>query len=172
MATKNLPKWTESPYAAPLGDVEVITALRETPERIRALVEAFTPAQMASSYAAGKWTAAQLLVHLAQCEWVFGTRVRMALSEDDYVVQPFEQDPWLKREAATDGLTAFRAYYAARQMNLALFTSLTEAERERPLRHPERGRMHVEWILESLAGHERHHEAHFRTIAESQPTSG
>jgi hypothetical protein len=165
MATSNLPKWTANAYATPLGDADVMTALRETPERIRALVDGFSPAQMASSYAPGKWTAAQLLVHLAQCEFVFGTRVRMALSLDGFVAQPFDQDAWLAREAGTDGLAAFHAYYATRQMNLALFSTLTEAERERPLSHPERGRMHVEWILEMLAGHERHHEAHFRTIA-------
>lgn len=165
MATMHLPKWTANPYAAPLGDADVMTALAETPERLRALVDQFTPAQMASSYAPGKWTAAQLLVHLAQCEWVFGARVRMALSQDGYVVQPFDQDSWLARESATDGATAFRAYYATRQMNLAFFRSLTDAERERPLDHPELGRIHVEWILETLAGHERHHEPHFRTIA-------
>jgi len=165
MATSHLPKWLANPYAADLGDADVMTALRDTPERLREIVERLTPAQMASSYAPGKWSAAQLLVHLAQCEFVFGDRVRMALGQEGYVVQPFEQDVWLAREASTDGLTAFRAYYAARQMNLGLFTSLTDAERERAFTHPERGPMHVEWILETLAGHERHHLPHFRTIA-------
>ncbi len=165
MATTHLPKWTANPYAASLGDVDVMTALAETPERLRAIVERLSCEQMASSYAPGKWTAAQLLVHLAQCEWVFGTRVRMAISQAGYVVQPFDQDTWLVREAAADGLTAFRAYYATRQMNLVFFQSLTNAERERTLDHPELGRIHVEWILETLAGHERHHEPHFRAIA-------
>ena len=142
-----------------------MTALGETPERLRALVEALTPAQMASSYAPGKWTAAQLLVHLAQCEFMFGARVRMALAQDGYTVQPFDQDAWLQREAGTDGRIAFWAYYAQRHLNLALFNSLSDAEREKTLLHPERGSMHVEWNLEMLAGHERHHEAHFRIIA-------
>jgi len=142
-----------------------MTALRVTPERLRTIVEVLTPAQMASSYAPGKWTAAQLLVHLAQCEAVFGLRVRMALSTDNYAVQPFDQDVWLVREAGTDGQIAFWAYYAQRHLNLKLFGTLSDAEREKTCYHPERGVMHVEWVLESLAGHELHHEPHFRTIA-------
>lgn len=165
MATRTLGRWTASPYSAALGDADVLTALRETPERIRVLVEGLTPGQMATSYAPGKWTAAQLLVHLAQCEAVFGNRVRMALTEDGYIVQPFDQDVWLRREASTDGRVAFWAYYAQRHLNLALFTGLSDAEREKTLLHPERGPMHVEWVLEMLAGHERHHEAHFAAIA-------
>jgi hypothetical protein len=160
-------RWKDNPYAADLGDMDVMTALTEGPARLRALVDQLTPAQMASSYAPGKWTAAQLLVHLAQCEVVFGERVRMALTQDGYTVQPFDQDAWLLREKATDGRIGFWAYYAMRHLNLQLFATLSQEDRRRAFTHPERGPMIVEWILESLAGHERHHLPHFETIAKS-----
>ena len=165
--SRPIERWKDNPYAADLGDLDVMTALHEGPARIKAIVDGLTPAQMASSYAPGKWTAAQLLVHLAQCEFVFGTRVRMALTQDGYVVQPFDQDAWLLREAGTDGPVAFWAYYAMRHFNLQLFSTLSLEARRRRLTHPERGPMIVEWILESLAGHERHHLPHFRIIAGS-----
>jgi len=158
-------RWKDNPYAADLGDMDVMAALREGPARIKAIADGLTPAQMAASYAPGKWTAAQLLVHLAQCEFVFGSRVRMALTQDGYTVQPFDQDAWLRREAGTDGQVAFWAYYAMRHLNLQLFAALTPEERRRAFTHPERGPMIVEWILESLAGHERHHLPHFEAIA-------
>lgn len=165
MATRDVAKWEGNPYGAALGDADVMTALQESPGQLKTLVDSLTPAQMASSYAQGKWTAAQLLVHLAQCEFMFGARVRMALAEDGYTVQPFDQDVWLRREAGTDGHVAFWAYYAMRHLNLALFTSLSDAERAKTFLHPERGQMRVKWILEMLAGHERHHRAHFEAIA-------
>jgi hypothetical protein len=165
MATRGVSAWADNPYGKALGDADVMVALGETPGRLREIVDRLTPAQMASSYAAGKWTAAQLLVHLAQCECVFGDRVRMALAQDAYTVQPFDQDVWLHREAQTDGWVAFRAYGAMRQMNLSLYRSLTDDERAKVFHHPERGAMHVEWILEMLAGHERHHLVHFQIIA-------
>jgi hypothetical protein len=164
MAFPGFEKWSGNPYGAALGEADVMTALKESPERMRKLVESLTPGQMASSYAPGKWTAAQLLVHLAQTEAVFGMRIRFALGQDGYTVQPFDQDAWLAREASTDGKIAFWAYYAMRHLNLQLFTTLTPDERRRPFLHPERGAMHVEWILEMLAGHERHHLKHFETI--------
>jgi len=160
-------RWTDNPYAADLGDMDAMAALTDGAARLHAIVGRLTPEQMASSYAPGKWTAAQLLVHLAQCEFMFGARVRMALTQEGYTVQPFDQDAWLVREAATDGRVAFWAYYAMRHLNLQLFETLSHEERRRPLMHPERGPMIVEWILESLAGHERHHLPHFETIARS-----
>ena len=160
-------RWKDNPYAADLGDMDVMRALADTPERLRSIAERLTPAQFARSYAPGKWTAAQLFVHLAQCEFTFGSRVRMALTQDGYVVQPFDQDAWLLRESGTDGRIAFWAYYAMRHLNLQLFATLSPEDRRRACHHPERGPMIVEWILESLAGHERHHLPHFEIIAAS-----
>ena len=158
-------RWKDNPYAADLGDMDVMAALTDGAARLHAIVDKLTPGQMASSYAPGKWTAAQLLVHLAQCEFAFGSRVRMALTQEGYIVQPFDQDAWLRRESGTDGRVAFWAYYAMRHLNLQLFATLSAEDRRRPCHHPERGPMHVEWILETLAGHERHHLPHFEVIA-------
>jgi hypothetical protein len=54
-----------------------------------------------------------------------------------------------------------------RHLNLQLFQTLSLEDRRRVFTHPERGPMIVEWILESLAGHERHHLPHFEAIAKS-----
>jgi hypothetical protein len=157
--------WKDNPYGVDLGDRDVLSALAETPEKLRAVAERMKPEQFLRSYAPGKWTAAQLFQHLAQTESAFGFRVRMAITTGNYVVQPFDQDIWLAREHTVGGLQAFQAYYAMRQWSLPLYRSLTPEERRRPFRHPERGQMLVEWILEMLAGHELHHLAHFETIA-------
>jgi hypothetical protein len=164
---KPIARWKDNPYGAGLGDMDVMRALADTPERLRSLADRMTPEQYARSYAPGKWTAGQLFLHLAQTELAFSMRVRMAITVEAYVVQAFDQDAWLLREPLVTGLDAFRGYYALRQFNLPLYRSLTPAERRRPLTHPERGRMLVEWILESLAGHERHHLAQIETVAKS-----
>ena len=154
-----------NPYAAALGDRDTLAALIETPERIAAIVAGFTPGQYASSYAPGKWSAAELFLHLAQTELAFGMRVRMALTSDHYVVQPFDQDAWMARERPASGPEAFQAYYALRQFNLPLYRSLSADDRQRRLTHPERGEMVVQMILDAQAGHELHHLKHFETIA-------
>jgi len=142
----------------------VLAALGDTPGRIRAIVERMTPAQWALSYAPGKWTVAQLLLHLAQTELAFAARLRLALTTDRYVVQPFEQDDWLRREPPMGSLEALQAYTGFRQFNLPLFRSLTAEEWARVIHHPERGEMRVGWILELLAGHDLNHLQHIERV--------
>ena len=71
-----------NPYGAPLGDREPLEALGDTPGKIRALVDGWTDAEFERSYAAGKWSARQILIHLAQTELALTTRARYALSQD------------------------------------------------------------------------------------------
>lgn len=163
--TSPIGRWKDNPYGYALKDRDVIDALGASPELLKAVAGRLTPEQFVQSYAPGKWTAAQLFTHLAQTEAAFGLRVRMAVTTPGYVVQPFDQDAWLLREPVLNGPDACRAYYAIRQFNLPLFRSLTSEERALALHHPERGTIHVEWILEMLAGHELHHLRHFETIA-------
>jgi uncharacterized damage-inducible protein DinB len=146
-----------NPYAASLGDRDVLSVLATTPQRIRMLVTAMGPSGVNRSHAPGKWNVLQVLVHLAQVELAFGLRARMALSTEGYVIQPFDQDRWMAIEPPVDAATALAAYEALRAMNLALFRRLTPEQRATAMTHPERGRIDVWEIAASLAGHELHH---------------
>jgi hypothetical protein len=154
-----------NPYAASLGDRDVLSVLASTPERIRMLVSALGPEGGSRSHAPGKWTVRQVLVHLAHVEIVFGVRARMAVTMPGYVIQPFDQDLWMAVEPPTDAATALTSYEATRALNLALFRSLTPAQRHTALTHPERGAMDVWEIAASLAGHELHHLAQIEAVA-------
>lgn len=157
-----------NPYAASLGSRDPLAAMADTPSRIRAIVKTIGPAGLGRSYAPGKWSARQLLVHLAQTELAFAVRLRMALTTDGYVVQPFDQDRWLAGEPAVEPNAALAAYEALRALNLSLFRGLTEAGLSRAFEHPERGRLVVRDLALMLAGHELHHLKHLETIAAGQ----
>jgi hypothetical protein len=89
----------------------------------------------------------------------------MALTADDYSVQPMDQDRWMAVEPPTEASTALAAYESLRAMNLALFRRLTPEQRATPLNHPERGRIDVWEVAASLAGHELHHLAQIEAVA-------
>jgi DinB family protein len=146
-----------NPYGSDLADRDPLTALEETPDQIRRLVEGWTADRFERSYAPGKWSARRLLVHLAQTELALGTRARFALSQEGYVAQAFSQDDWLAIDDAADASTALAAYQALRRLNLAMFRRLTPAQRERPFTHPEYGSLTVWWVANQLAGHDIHH---------------
>ena len=66
----------KNPYAQALGSRDPLKALSETPRKIKTLTAGWSGRTWNKSYAAGKWSARQILVHLAQTELALTTRVR------------------------------------------------------------------------------------------------
>lgn len=154
-----------NPYASYLVARDPLEALADTPQRIGEVVASFTPADFARSYAPGKWTARQILVHLAQTELMFGARLRHALLAPDYAILPFDQNDLLALEPDVDGPTALSCYRALRAFTLPLVARLDPEALDRAVQHPERGRVTVRWIVELLAGHDLHHFGQIRQMA-------
>ena len=154
----------QNPYADDLGTADPLTALAETPERIRVLVDGWSVTEWERSYAPGKWTARQVIVLLAQTELALTTRVRFAASQDGYVAQAFSQDDWLPLDDQAEARTALGAYMALRKLNVLMFRNLTVAQRTRPFRHPEYGELTPEWVAAQMAGHDIHHLKQLQTI--------
>ena len=155
----------QTPYTDDLAGREPVEAMRDAAARIRALAVGWRPDQFDRTYATGKWTARQILTHLAQSEIAFGYRARMALTTPGYAAQPFDQDAWMARESSTSGHDALDAFLGASAMNVSLFAALTDADRAIALAHPEYGSLTVDWIIHQMAGHQIHHLRQLEAIA-------
>ena len=153
----------KNPYSEPLGTLDPMKGLSETPKKIKALTSRWTARQWQRSYAPGKWSARQIAVHLAQTELALTTRVRFAASAPGYVAQPFDQDAWIALDHS-DGPTAVDAYVALRRFNLAMFKGMSPKQRRQPFTHPEYGELTPEWVAAQLAGHELHHLRQLKQI--------
>jgi DinB family protein len=146
-----------TPYTHNLGGRDPLQAIPDSARTIDALTRDWTPHDFERRYAPGKWTARQVIIHLAQTELALGARSRMALSTPNYAAQSFDQDAWMTRETTLSGTDATHALLAMMRMNLALFTALSDNDREAPLSHPEYGALTVDWIIHQMAGHHIHH---------------
>jgi len=153
------------PYADLLGAADPVAILSETAAQVRALVRDWDRERWALSYAPEKWNGAQLVLHLVHDEIGWCNRVRLALTLDGYVVQPYDGATWIALESPVPGDVALEAFTALRQLNLFLYRRLTREQRMRPFRHPEVGEISVEWIIRVLAGHDLHHLNHLKVIA-------
>lgn len=153
-----------NPYAGDLGDRDPFKALSETPQQIRAIVESWGDQMFERSYAPGKWNARKLLAHLAQTEVALGTRARFALATPDYEAQSFDQDLWMPLDEHVDARTALEVYTSLRRMNLAMWSRLTDEQKNRPFTHPDFGAVNVAWIAAQMAGHDIHHLKQFQQI--------
>jgi hypothetical protein len=146
-----------NPYAADLDGRDPLDALADSPERIRHLLHAWPADRFDRSYEAGKWTARQILIHLAQTELALTTRARFAASQPDYTAQAFSQDDWMPLDQHADAAVALDAYLSLRRLNLAMWSALTADQRSRRFGHPEYGTLTVWWIAAQMAGHDIHH---------------
>ena len=158
----------QTPYTTDLGDREPISAMRDAAARIESLTRDWTPSQFERSYAPGKWSARQILIHLAQTELALGNRARMALATPDYAAQAFDQDEWMKREGKLGGREAAAALVGANAMNRSLFASLSADDRATKFSHPEYGGLTVDWLIHQMGGHLLHHLQQLETIAQGK----
>ena len=133
--------------------------------RVRALAGEWSIADFERSYAPGKWSARQILTHLAQSEVALGYRARMAITSPGYAAQSFDQDRWLAHESTTSGHDALDAFLGLAAMNASLFEGLSPTDRAATLSHPEYGSLTVDWIIHQMAGHQIHHLKQLDVIA-------
>src|SRR5215469_7520972 len=127
-----------NPYASHLGSRNPRAVIAESPEKLAALAQRLGPAGLERSPAPGKWSAREILCHLADCESVFAFRLRQTLAENHHVIQPFEQELWARNYGAYTVSQALALFSAAREWNLALVRSLSPEAMEKQVTHPER----------------------------------
>jgi len=154
-----------NPYASHLGDREPLTVISETPHRVTQLIDTIGPERLETPPAPGKWSARDIVCHLADSEIAFGLRLRQTLAEDHHVIQPFDQDLWAKNYGAADARLALAALSALRAWNMALIQSMKPADMSKQVTHPERGTMTFQTIVETMAGHDRNHIKQMEALA-------
>ena len=130
--------------------------LSETPARLQK-VAASLREKINTASAPGKWTPREIFCHLADCESDDALRYRQALANDNYTIQPFNQERWAKSYAVYTAEQALQVFTAVREWNLALLRSLTPEQLARTVTHPERGTMVLKTIMETAAGHDLNH---------------
>jgi hypothetical protein len=154
-----------NPYASYLGTREPRDVIETTALELHRLVGRIGPARLEASPAPGKWSARDILCHLADSEIVFAFRLRQALAEDHHIIQPFDQEKWARRYGTHDADTALATFATVRNWNVALVEAVTPEERSKRLTHPERGEMTLHVVIETMAGHDLNHLLQLEAIA-------
>ena len=124
-------------------------------------LEGFPTTQLTSRPIAGKWSAAEIVHHLADSEMQSATRLRKLLAEPHPVIQGYDQDVWAAKLHYQDrpiepSLLAFRG---ARESTAQLFALMSEADWRKLGWHSDAGSYHCERWLELYAEHAHGHAA-------------
>jgi hypothetical protein len=143
-----------------------IAQIAELPVQFRAAVAGLDARQIDTPYRPGGWTVRQVAHHLPDSHMNSFIRFRLALTEDEPTIKPYDQGPWAdladSRTAPIDlSLTLLDSLHARW---VILLRSLAEPDWKRAFRHPELGLMTLERNLALYAWHGRHHTAHVTAL--------
>jgi DinB superfamily len=156
-----------NPYDKFLDGRPLEAILDSTASEIESLMKAIGPEKVSLSPAPGKWSPAEIVAHLADCELVFGFRLRQTLAEDAPVIQPFDQDKWSAAYTGVSANQALDVFTTMRGWNLRLIEQALPHAAARPVTHPERGTMTFLTLVETMAGHDRNHLGQLQRLATS-----
>jgi hypothetical protein len=145
-----------------------IEAIAHTAANLREAVRGLAPDQLATPYRPGGWTVRQVVHHLPDSHLNAYTRFKLALTEDQPRVKPYEEARWAElvdaREAKVE--TSLALLDALHERWVMLLRSLTADDFARKLDHPALGLINLDFLLAMYSWHGRHHVAHITALRE------
>ena len=114
----------------------------------------------------GKWSAREIIHHLADSESTSALRLRRLLAEEHPVIQGYDQDKYASLLKYNDRETApaLEAFRSARATTSQLLDLMSEDDWAREGEHTESGRYTAENWLEIYAAHAHNHAAQIRRL--------
>jgi DinB superfamily len=142
-----------------------IEHIAQTPGLFSAAVAGLTPAQLDTPYRDGGWTVRQLVHHLADSHMNAYVRFKLALTEHDPTIKPYDEKLWAELPDSKAPIEISLALLAAlHQRWVPLLRGMKPEDFARTLRHPEMGPITLDGNLRIYSWHGRHHTAHVTSL--------
>jgi len=132
-------------------------------------LEGFPEAHLSAHPIQGKWSAREIVQHLADSEMNSAIRLRKLLTEDAPQIQGYDQESYAERLRYNerDIAPALDALRGARSTTGQLLDAMTEEDWTRAGTHSESGRYTAEDWLQIYAAHAHNHAAQIRRLREA-----
>jgi uncharacterized damage-inducible protein DinB len=159
-------KLVRTPQLTAEERISAIDALADVPRALRAAVANLSDAQLDTPYRPDGWTVRQVVHHVADSHMNAYSRFRLALTEDNPAIKPYDEARWAELEDART-MPVDVSLDLLDRMHARLVTllrSLHEGDFRRALNHSQNGPMTVDALLGMYSGHGRHHVAHVSAL--------
>ncbi len=145
---------------------DAIAIIAASPSEVRAAVKDLTDAQLETPYRDQGWTVRQVVHHLADSHMNAYIRWRLALTETEPTIKPYEEGAWAKLEDAAHAPVeiSLQLLEPLHERWVRLLRSLQAENFAKTFRHPEHGVRTLDWLLFLYAWHGRHHTAHITEL--------
>ncbi|HEY6865881.1 MAG TPA: DinB family protein [Candidatus Eisenbacteria bacterium] len=117
----------------------------------------------------GKWSACEIVQHLADSESISGIRLRRLLAEEFPVIQAYDQEVFavILRYNLRDIRPALELFRAVRASTTQLLEAMSDEDWRRPGWHTEHGLYTAESWLDIYAVHAHNHAGQIRRLHEA-----
>lgn len=151
---------------AVLADRDPLAVQAEQSDRLAAAVAGLDDAALRQPEAAGKWSVAEVVAHLADSELVTRYRMRRTAAQPGLPIEAYDQDAWARelRYRDEDVAACLATHRLLRAENLRWLRRLPAEALERAGIHAERGRESVSHVIRLVAGHDLVHLAQISRI--------
>ena len=164
MRIKDLPasefKYFYGAYLKTLDEQEdIMSALLKGRDRFQKIVLELTDEQLRHSYGEGKWSVAEVLVHLIDTERIFQYRAFRISRNDQTPLPGFEQDDYIIASSANQRTKEdiVEEYLSVREASISLFKNMSDSHLKRT-----GTASGLSWSVAALglviSGHQKHHE--------------
>jgi hypothetical protein len=146
---------------------EWMAEIAALPAALRAAVAGLSDEQLDTPYRPEGWSVRQVVHHLPDSHMNSYVRFRLALTEDNPTVKPYDEALWAELPDAKSlpPELSLRLLEALHQRWVTLLEALTPEQYARTFEHPGLKRiMSLEWNLGLYAWHGRHHVAHITSL--------
>src|SRR5437667_6601678 len=154
---------------------EQLEAAERGPREVARAVEGLDEAMLQLQPGPDKWSIQEVLGHLADCEIVYGYRIRQVIADRQPVFAPIDQNEWARHlgYTAASPTELLALYTANRRGNLRLLQSVTAEQLSRSAFHPELQRqMTLAECIERMTSHDGNHLAQIERLKEEASSSG
>jgi len=145
---------------------QLIAQIEQAPAQLRKALAGLTEEQVDTPYRPGGWTVRQVVHHLPDSHMNAYVRFRLALTEDEPTIKPYDQERWatLKDAHTAPAELSLSLLESLHRRFVLLLRSLRAEDFARTFLHPEMGVVTLDKYLGMYAWHGRHHIAHVTSL--------
>ena len=148
---------------------ELISKYKDGYEEVRQSLDGFPTNSLTAHPISGKWSAAEIVHHLADSETTSALRLRRLLVEDHPLIEGYDQEAYAARldYNKRDIAPALEAFGAARATTAQLFDLMSNEDWQREGAHSESGAYTPEDWLKIYAAHAHNHAAQISRLRDA-----
>jgi hypothetical protein len=150
----------------------LISAYAEGYQEVVQALEGFPQDRLEAHPIPGKWSAKEIVHHLADSESTSAMRLRRLLTEENPMIQGYDEADWAikLKYNERDMEPALEALRAARATTVQLLAFMSEQDWQRQGTHTESGVYTPEHWLKIYASHAHNHAAQIRRLKDALNT--